>query len=105
MPLGNHGNRAFRGSGVTSNTDQVVVQENDSSSLSPFSRAALVANQRSDLNINNIVMESPPKHEDCSSSGVNPLISAPATENVATDQQLDDEGHEDDEYGDEARGG
>ena len=49
-------------------------------------------------------MESPPKHEDCSSNGVNPLISAPATENVATEQHLDDEGNED-EYGDDARGG
>ena len=102
MPLVCNGKRVFRGSGVTSNTgDQVLVGDNSSSS--PFSRAALVAKQRSDLNTNNIVMESPPNHEDCDSDGVNPLISAPATENVATGQMFDEDNE--DEYDNEARGG
>ena len=71
-----------------------MVQDDEENS-SPFSRAAQVTKVKSDLNMIDIVAESPPNHEDGSSSGVNPLISAPATGGINVDNlDEDDDGND-----------
>lgn len=67
--------RIHRQSGATTNTEGI-----DEDNSSPFSRAANVAKQRSDFNMIDIVAESPPQHEDGSSSDMNPLESAKVTD-------------------------